>query len=476
MLSKSVFFPSTTKTKPSPIHECVLSPPLRAPAILSPTAANLAMLRLNVNKGVMISQTALNFMMDCYTHTYKLDTKANRRLLTMDEAINGNPDLGLVNCNMQSSAGFGFNKGTGKRAYFIQRPSGQYDPTPELVERVDYMISEAKAGRRTPVIFQVNLKDELRLVEKVKAMKTRPIQNCPLDFYVVMRIYVGSYLAWLHTKHLTHPFSCGVNPTSLSWAIFHQRVMTKRYRSFGDFRHFDYSFLIQIMYLFVDAINAWYSDEHQATRRVLFENIIHHLGVMGAFVWITTGVNPSGQPTTTEMNSFHTFCTIVWVVHVLLARAGKPCEPEDVMRTVDMIIYGDDNAIGSDEPELQFDAISLAMHQEFGLEYVAVDGETFLKRSWVWRTERHANLCFAPLPRELVLDMTNWVDAGENEHATFESTLTSALDEAVQHGREFYDTFLAKLITACRDRLVNLEYVTYDVKIDRLIRTSYTRF
>jgi hypothetical protein len=144
-----------------------------------------------------------------------------RRVLTMDEAINGIPGW-IEPLNMRTSPGYPYiidrpSGHIGKSGFFIQtgeRDSGQplYKPKPEVEADILDIIKVAKEEGYCKNNYYLDwLKDERRKVERVRQGKTRMFNIHNFAWLIIMRMYFGAVFAMYNYASWRNGSTIGIN-------------------------------------------------------------------------------------------------------------------------------------------------------------------------------------------------------------------------------------------------------------------------
>jgi hypothetical protein len=286
----------------------------------------------------------------------------------------------------------------------------------------------------------------------------------------------------MHRYHTTRPFSCGVNPTSISWALMKRRFAACASRFYFDIKRFDYSFPPGVIFAFVQYANEFLGDfpwEYKGhtyssadIRTFLFYHLAYAVLILVNILVMICGVNPSGGAITTELNSYVTYLILFLCTHHILKENNLPCDWFSVTCSFVSCIYGDDSEYGPLHPCLTQDSIVATALLLFGIT-LKVGDPTFLQRGELIRPECGTSFCFAPLKLATILDSVNWQSTAANLAESFRSSLDSATLECLQHGREVYDLYTSSVSKACADRGLNYTYLPFDVAIRSLIDKHY---
>jgi hypothetical protein len=141
---------------------------------------------------------------------------------------------------------------------------------------------------------------------------------------------------------------------------------------------------------------------------------------------------------------------------------------------VSMVSYGDDNCLNiSPEVIEMFNQITIAEgYATIGMTYTdeAKSGEmvpfrtlgeiAYLKRTFTWNEEEKQYL--APLSMDTVLEMVNWIRGDlDQEQSTIDNIETSSFELSL-HGKETFDYWTRKYMTATKNFRVRPQILSYD--------------
>lgn len=393
---------------------------------------------------------------------------SSRRDLTFEEAVLGMPERKFRSIPRGTAAGFPYvyDVREGKKEFFGSDEAYRLDlpKCDELRERVDFILEEAKKGRRLAHIFIDFLKDELRSKAKVDAVATRLISSAPLDFTIAWRMKFGDFSAAVMEIHTLS----GMAPGICCYTEWDKLVaMLKRHgpECFdGDFKFFDASEQPSIHWLLLDFINAWYNDgeESARVRKVLWMELVHsrHIGGLGQdqrYIYQWNKSLPSGHPFTTIVNSMY---SLVLLVSAYIKLTG---DLTGYWSNVSSVTYGDDNNNNvSPAVSTVYNQATVAktLAEEFDVIYTAADksGElrttfpleqtSFLKRGFVCRD----NVWLCPLELESFLYTIYWCKNRKLEKKILDDCLETTLEELSLHSQLVWDYYAPLIERVCHMR------------------------
>lgn len=410
------------------------------------------------------------------------------RLLTFDEAINGVDGVEFVeSINRTSSAGYphvlagikGKKKWLGEEGK-VDTNSG---PCLELKSMVENVIEKAKKGIRVEHIYMDCLKDERRPLEKVADGSTRQFMACPIQFLVAVRMYFGDFLRHINQNRVHNGIAIGIDPGSEWERLFVHLHPTKEYvHGAGDYKSFDCFLPSQVSYMFLEMCENFYAPtstaEDRVVRRILFQDIINsiHIDAHGV-VYEFSGKNPSGQPTTADLNSV---ANAIMIVCAWLS-AGIP--DEVIQKEFRWITGGDDHVTGFPVKWTELaGSVSVAreLKKLFGYTYTDeakgsdlvpckdIWDVTFLKRSFLRVKGR---MC-APLDLSVVLETLNWMK-NTSGRDNFEQRVNMVLVELAQHGPDVFEKYSGKILKLAYEHDFEVHYGTFETAFSQTATFSF---
>jgi len=245
----------------------------------------------------------------------------------MFTVVNGIPGLRYID-SINRSSSMGFPWSTTKRTYLTELPPiDEYqDPvmfTDEVLERVEERLSSYLRGERTYPIFKASLKDEALPFRKIESKKTRVFMAAPIDFTLVMRSVLLSFVRLSQKNRYIFESAPGLEAQTSEWdELYH--YLTKFGDSkmiFGDFSGFDVTmrsnFLLSAFKLIEDFHRARGFDEKycRVIRCIAYDVTFPVVNYNGALIELF-GKNPSGQALTVTINSILIACICDIVISV----------------------------------------------------------------------------------------------------------------------------------------------------------------
>lgn len=473
--------PSMKSTiKRSPLHDCI-GEHKTIPAHLNFTKLwkeeGIDLLRKGANKYAgesvlipvdMVHEVQESMASDLFS---KMDTVTPRRVLTLNEAINGNPDFPYIaGLNMSTSPGFPWvldprYRGA-KRNLFVMTENG-YEAIPVLQTAINDTIELVKKGIIPELPYIDALKDERRPIHKVQQHKTRMFSICPLVMTIIGRMYQLSFLSHMMQKRCTTWSMIGINKNSTEWqAMWNHLARMGVDNAFdGDYEQYDgllnkqlamiHFWLSRRYYQLYD--KEWTQTDDIAREVIMYFNCeamhaLYCVVTMVLIVYISNGGNPSGQDgtTPTNTNANEAAMRMAWLT---LA----PVNMKDLyyyIRLVSNAIYGDDIVTSVRSVAKDFfgpDKIQTAM-AKIGMKYGPADklssvGHfnhlkdcTFLKNS----TGDFHGFKVPLMDEDALYETIHWVREDKNSPApeiATEDNCNAILRSLVFYGPEKYTKF-----------------------------------
>lgn len=448
-----------------------------------------------------ISQARDNMFLKMNINYRNINLNDYCRVLTYEEAVQGNTDEYIGPINRGTSPGYPFNsdpkylnKGAGKshwlgiNEYYDFESEGAL----ELRKLVDELEENCEKGLITGVICADTKKDERRPIAKVNEGKTRMFSACPMHYVVLFRKYFLGCSAWIMHQRNYNDIAVGMNVYSDEWDFVARKLQTKgKHVIAGDFSNFDGSLNVSVLWAVFDVVNSWYkrldkSEKHERIRLGLWIHLVNSVHIYEDNIYQWTHSQPSGNPFTVILNSIYN-CLIMRIAYLHLT---SPMEYKYLnnLTTFDdnvaMICYGDDNCLNINNKILKVYnqvTISKAMHDlghtytdetKTGQQVLAreLSDIMFLKRSFTKHQDETLYTC--PLDINVVYDMINWVRKNEfSPEEMCKKNVENALMEMSLHGEEKFNQFVKELkdIDIFYDLRIQLDtYNYYRFKIETL--------
>ena len=414
-----------------------------------------------------------------------------RDVLSFEEAVVPPEGWKLKPLNRKSSAGYKYRSHVtaakpGKVAFLGKEGDVDFSrPELDIVRKdVASIISYAKRGVRLPHYCTDFLKDELRPLEKVEAVKTRMISGTELDYTIAVRMYFGAFNAAMLATPVVNGMAPGINHYT-QWGELATRLISKGGAVFdGDFSRFDASEQPWVHMKILEVINQWYAmkggtEEDDRVRTILWEDVIHSVHITGdssshgqLVQWHKS--LPSGHPLTTVINSMYSLLALT-TCYIHLTGDSR-----DMWEHVFINTFGDDNVAGVDESVRDvFNQVTVAgaMSELFNLTYTAgaKDGKlvpytdiyniTYLKRSFL-RDEETSDIigsapCMdwvGPLAKESFLYTPYYYRNKKDPRKDITDNCDILLGELALHPKSMWDEYFPLLKQWCVKNDIELTF------------------
>ena len=393
------------------------------------------------------------------------DDKENLRIISDHAAINGIAGVQYIDkMNFNSSMGEPFNK---SKKWFVEPAPTESQPTakvftPEVMERAADIERRYRSGVRACPVFSGQLKDEARAESKIALGKIRVFTGAPVDWSLVVRKYLLSFVKVVQENRLLFEAAPGCVTQSLEWEQFRDYLVQHGVDQIvaGDYGKFDKKMTAQMILAAFDAIIAilkfagWSAEDLLVVYGIAEDTAFSFVNCNGDLVMLY-GSNPSGHPLTVIINS---------VVNALYMRYCFIVLSEDKQCTlfkkfVSLMTYGDDNVMGVCKSIPWFNHTAIVeVLKSIGVEYTMADKESksvpyinindvsFLKRSWRWDEDVKAYLC--PLEEQSIHKMLciNIPSGTISAEAQMIAEMNSAVREWFFYGRERFEKERAFLL------------------------------
>lgn len=389
-----------------------------------------------------------------------------RRLLTLSEMVNGQPELNIKPFEISTAPGLPWchtAKLKGKRDHI-------YGDLPNREISEDLKRALDSFNFEGDITGYACLKDELRTEDKIKIGKTRSFIVLPMDYNLQLRKYFGAYIGVQHKLAGSISSCVGVNPYT-QWEDLYARLA----RCSDEWEDFDYSDWDRTLSpdwfeTYAIRVSLWYNDgEDNAKKRL---NLMRQLAFaqvqVGNKLYRTGGGNKSGCAITAEINT-DIQEMMMYYCWLQLAKIHKPefATFHHFRMCNEFLLYGDDQVKATRMADWFNGNNLLPLMTDLGMKITPADkGSTvfakkaprdvqFLKRNFTDRVGPGLMKC--PLQQTSIIKMIHFIHKSSDDHYSTKMNIDCALKEMYFHGKTTYDSFRDELVKACLD--VNLESV-----------------
>lgn len=390
-----------------------------------------------------------------------------RRLEILDikSCVNGKPGYKFVDkINRSTSAGFPWRKS--KKYLYTSLPSDEEYDQPiefdkEVIDLVQKRYDLYMNNQSSHPIFIASPKDEPLKFAKIKIFKTRYFYGGPVDFTIIVRMALLSFLRLSMNNPLIFEASPGINAHGKDWSDLYQYLTQfgKHRMIFGDFADYDITMRAPLILHAFQIIEEYHrrsgcSEEHLKLIRGIAYDIAFPLVDFNGTLVTFFGKNPSGQPLTVVINGLVNCIYMRYCYRTL----NPASEVMSFNQNVALTTYGDDNGQGVTDKIDWYNhtAISkiLAIHNVTytmavktaeSVPFIDISEADFLKRRW--RFDESLQEFMAPLEMESIIK--SLMIGVKSKAITAEQHITevfhSAMLEFAHHGEIVYNEWLNRL-------------------------------
>jgi len=391
-------------------------------------------------------------------------------ILSNRASVNGLPGVIYIDgINRNSSMGFPWNKS--KRGFLMEKPDDRYpdgvDFEPEIWEKVKIIEDKYAVGERAYPIFTGHLKDEATATAKCEAKKTRLFTGAPVDWSLVVRKNLLSFVRLVQKNKFIFEAGPGVVCQSDEWGRVYSYLTQFGVDQMvaGDYGKFDKRMIADfVLAAFEVIVNiyraAGYEESELRTIMCIGEDTAFPLCNINGDLLEFFGTNPSGHPLTVIINSL----VNALYMRYCYMKLNPQNEVDSFKKNVSLFTYGDDNVFGVNKSIPWFNhttiqqvlgtigvEYTMADKTSVSRPYISIKEVSFLKREWVWNDEVQNYLC--PLDEaSIIKSLTVWVPSGTiDKYKQMVAVITSANNEYFFYGRKkfnekyaFFSELLAK--------------------------------
>lgn len=383
-------------------------------------------------------------------------------------AVNGADGVAYVDkLNRNTSAGNPWKK---SKTNFMTQISGTTDVeiSSEMQHRVAEIQEKYANEERAMPNFCAHLKDEAKPFAKIRDAKTRVMFGGPMDWSIVVRMYLLSIVRVIQNNKFVFEMAPGTVAQSCEWGEI-RTYLTKFGDSrmiAGDYAKYDKTMPATVILAAFDVLiwmvsKAGYTDDQLKVVLGIAEDVAFPLIDFNGDIIEFMGSNPSGHPLTVVINSIANSLYMRYAYIEL----NPSSECLSFRQRVALMTYGDDNALGVSDSINWYNHTSIqAVFASVGITYTMADKETesipfihiddisFLKRKW--RYDKDLGDWSCPLERSSIHKMLTTGVKSDNitakAHAV--AVIGTALREYFFYGREEFEiqkAMLADVVEEC---------------------------
>lgn len=373
-------------------------------------------------------------------------------------AINGAQGVAFVDkMNRNTSMGNPWKK---SKRYFLHEVPPQHgmdDPVDfndDIIDRVDNCLAKYHQGKRYMPVFCAHLKDEPVTFKKIDLGKTRVFTGAPVDWSIVVRMYLLSIVRVIQLNKTVFESAPGTVAQSIEWSELRDYITkygdTRMIA--GDYGKFDKRMPACVITEAFGVLKdicaaAGYTSEDLKVIDCIAEDTAYPLVDFNGDLVQFYGSNPSGHPLTVIINGL---ANSIYMRYTYL-RLNPKGECSSFRKNVALLTYGDDNVMGVSDnvPWFNHTSISnclrdidivytMADKEAASIPYIHVSDISFLKRRWVFDKDVGAYLC--PIEHESIEKMLTRCVKSKTvspQHQAM-SIITTAIHEYFFYGKEVF--------------------------------------
>lgn len=410
-----------------------------------------------------IYNLAKNYLTHCYSQHY-----ANF-VLTFEECLYGRSNSRIRSLPPDTSPGYPYSLSmTGKEDLFSNVPGNQWykKGLKDLFEMcIEYLFSDSEdLWNGYVVAFPKD--EDLR-----PGKDARVIYVFPIEFIMALKSLFGCVYAMIFNNCVSEPMSMGVNPFS-DWTTFVKNLNLPGY-SFIDLdqKEQDTCMTEKDVLLLAEWLYDMDHDEalYKARKKALL-NVVRMPVWCGKEVIQRSGVNLSGQYTTSIVSSIGTVLLVFHLLSEVYKSKGKHFDLYEFNNNYILRCYGDDTILGVKQSRLCLfegcDLKSICLEKNRIItpaektsdvfEFKSLFNCTYLKRSFV----NNNGWVYCPLEFKSIVGMFKFWPRTNNEPDIAQQICFTALIEATQYGKPFYES-LAFLLNMAYRKAFNMNLVVY---------------
>ncbi len=392
--------------------------------------------------------------------------------LTMKEAINGAAGVRFIDkVNRNTSAGFPWMKSKRYVMHAIDPYEEMMHPVDvddSVKERIALCMEKYDKGERYCPVFTAHLKDEPTSYKKIKDEKTRVFAGAPVDWTIVNRKMLLTFVRLYQTFRFIFEGAPGVNHASVAWQNIYTYLTQfgKDRIVAGDFKAFDKKmsacFILnafKIIHRLCAASGNFTEKDLKCIIGIAYDTAFSFQNFNGDLIQFF-GSNPSGHPLTVIINGMVNSLYMRYAYS--LANPAGHCD--DFKENVALMTYGDDNCMGVNKNCNFFDhtviqrqlskigvTYTMADKTSESIPFVNISDITFLKRAW--RYEPEMGLHVSPLEEDSIAK--SLLVQVRSKSVTPEKQMVDAMNSAHHeyflYGREKFDEMSALFQRAIRE-------------------------
>jgi len=418
----------------------------------------IEMVKPNVNYNKQYLKECVRSFTDDIINNLPKDWEKELLVLSNKASVNGLPGVMYID-KIATTTSMGFPWSCPKKKYLIDAKDEIYpdgvDFPQEIWDRVSSIEDKYRQGQRCYPVFVGHLKDEATALSKCEIKKTRMFTGAPIDWSLVVRKNLLSFIRLLQKNKFVFEAGPGTVTQSAEWGMIYDYLThfgTNQIVA-GDYGKFDKRMIADFILAAYEIIvnvhkAAAFTEEQCPTIMCIGEDTAFPVTNVNGDLVEFFGTNPSGHPLTVIINSlvnslYMRYCYI---------SLNPNKEVSSFKQNVRLFTYGDDNIMGVNPSAAWFNHTAIQNQLQFiGVEYTMADKESesvpfinisdvsFLKREWRWSND--VNNWMAPLDEaSIIKSLTMWVPSKTiDKYKQMVDVISSANSEYFFHGKEKFE-------------------------------------
>lgn len=420
----------------------------------------------------------------------KIGVCRTQKPFDFESVLNGHLDDYLCrSIDMAKSGGFGYpGKKRDHMNIFQKGEVNHYETSERLMSDVLGIIREYENERSSSPVFGAAMKDEVRPMAKVAAMKTRIFYSSPLPFLIVQKAFMGPLYTLMIEHGKAFYTALGIDMTRTGQTIKSDLVdFAKSHKSKPNFIEGDYGgYDTSMPYLIGEAAcevsyrllkYLGYNEcQLKVVSGILTDLLFPNVDFFGDLITVP-GLQPSGKYATAEDNSIR---NLLIMVYVWLDKVGN----DDFFDHVLPYVYGDDMlAAVLDAFKDKYNNVVLAEGcDDIGLEFttsdkgkvvnpfISEDKISFLKRTFAHKHDLDRDV--ARLDKCSIYKTLSFIEISKavNVEQQYSGLVRSALDESFfWTNRNEYNELKDYLLSVLQKEFEGATFVvsSYDELLER---------
>lgn len=267
------------------------------------------------------------------------------------ESVNGIPGVLFIDrINVSSSMGFPWNTAKKKFVSSTINPENADEITfsDDVWERYDNIVAKYEMGERAFPVFTGHLKDEATALEKVAIKKTRLFTGAPIDWSLVVRSRLLSFVRLLQLNKFIFEAGPGTVCQSTEWGEIYEYLTAYGEDRIvaGDYGKYDKRMIADIILAAFEIIvnihrAAGFSENELLQIATIGYDIAFSIVNLNGDLVGFFGTEPSGHPLTVIVNSLVN--SLYMRYSYTLLNPAKSCA--DFKRNVNLFTYGDRKSV-----------------------------------------------------------------------------------------------------------------------------------